>query len=328
MNMQSIDELLQQMKVWILSDGKMGHVNQSLGVAESLNIQPEIIQLQQKKYGKILGRISGDWAVKNKLEGPWPDMVIATGTLPGLVSGWIKEQHPETITIQMMTPPGKYYLYDLIAAPLHDGTAHRKNIIHTIGSPNLITPERLEKAKGTWQKQFKKMTNPLAVLVGGSNKFFTFTQADAEAFAMETVAFAKENGFKSLLVTTSRRTGEAQTATLQKAFESSGLPLYFWSGEGDNPYLAYLAFADAVAVTADSIGMISESCSAGLPVTVYGMEKMHSKKFQRFFKALLSQQSIVPFTKGKTDFAKDTNPLSDTQKVAGAIHGLILRHRL
>jgi mitochondrial fission protein ELM1 len=326
--MPSVDEILENMDVWVLSDGKIGHVNQSLGVAEALNISPKLIELKEKPYAKILGRINGSWAVENDFSAPWPDMVIATGTLPAFVSGWIKTQNPETITLQMMTPPCRKGLYDIIASPLHDGLQRRDNVINTIGSPNRITKERLEEAKEKWSGDFSKLKEPLAVIIGGSNKYFTFDEQKAENFVMEVVSFAQKNGFHSLLVTASRRTGEKQIEAIQRVFQESGLDIYFWDGEGDNPYFGYLAWAKAAVVTADSIAMVSESCTAGLPVCVYGIEHIKSSKFARFFKALLSQKMIHPFSLNKIDFTAPAHALSDTQMVAGAIHAVILRNNL
>ena len=323
--MISVDETLQNMEVWILSDGKVGHVNQSLGIAESLDISPEIIELKEKPYGKILGRINGSMAVENKFAEPWPDMVIATGTLPALVSGWIKQQNPKTITVQMMTPPSKHYLYDIIATPLHDSIRKRNNIIHTIGSPNRITPQVLQEAKKKWKHEFLKMDNPLAILIGGSNKYFTFNEEYAEKFAKDTIKFAEKHGFKSLLVTSSRRTGEEQIKIIEDIFAKSKLTIYFWNGEGENPYSGYLSWAKAVLVTADSIGMISESCTVGLPICVYGIEHMKSKKFSRFFKAVNAQKMLTKFSLNAGEFNAPANPLSDTKMVSGAVQAIILK---
>ena len=44
--------------------------------------------------------------------------------------------------------------------------------------------------------------------------------------------------------------------------------LYRWGEPGENPYLGFLASADAVVVTADSVSMISEACATTAPVFV------------------------------------------------------------
>ncbi len=324
--MKTLGEILPDLTVWILSDGKIGHVNQSIGVAEELGVNFKTINLEPTKYAKILGRINGSLAVKNKLSAPWPDMIIATGTLPALVSGWIKQQSPKTVIIQIMTPPNKHYLYDVIAVPSHDKIKNKANVIRTIGAPNKITKNRLIKAKKHWKKEFASFENPLAVLIGGSNKNFIFTDENAKKFAKDIIKFAQLNNFSSLLVTSSRRTGEKQAQLIREILKGSKLPVNFWCGENkNNPYFAYLSYAKAVVVTADSIGMISESCTANLPVIVYGIENMQSRKFKKFFKIMLAKNLIKSFKLNKMDLSAAENPLSDTQVIVGAVSGVLIR---
>jgi mitochondrial fission protein ELM1 len=44
--------------------------------------------------------------------------------------------------------------------------------------------------------------------------------------------------------------------------------LYRWGEPGDNPYAGYLASADAIVVTADSVAMLSDACATGAAVFV------------------------------------------------------------
>jgi hypothetical protein len=45
--------------------------------------------------------------------------------------------------------------------------------------------------------------------------------------------------------------------------------LHRWrAGDPDNPYAAFLALADRVVVTEDSVAMLAEACRTGAPVTV------------------------------------------------------------
>jgi hypothetical protein len=44
--------------------------------------------------------------------------------------------------------------------------------------------------------------------------------------------------------------------------------VHFWNGadDGENPYRGYLAAADRIVVTPDSVNMLSEACATGKPV--------------------------------------------------------------
>src|SRR5262249_36397001 len=58
---------------------------------------------------------------------------------------------------------------------------------------------------------------------------------------------------------------------------------YRWRpGDPDNPYLGFLALADTVIVTGDSMSMIAEACSTGRPVHIFefggGPAAMHGPR--------------------------------------------------
>ena len=62
-----------------------------------------------------------------------------------------------------------------------------------------------------------------------------------------------------------------------------------------NPYFGYLALADAIVVTSDSIAMTSEACATGKPVFVIELAG-GSAKFERFHDALAEAGCTRPFT--------------------------------
>ncbi|HEY9147010.1 MAG TPA: ELM1/GtrOC1 family putative glycosyltransferase, partial [Thiobacillus sp.] len=65
-------------------------------------------------------------------------------------------------------------------------------------------------------------------------------------------------------------------------------------GTGENPYLAYLALADYVVVTADSVNMVSEACTTGKPVFVVELEG-GNRKFRLFHEAMRARGYTRPF---------------------------------
>src|SRR5207248_8867131 len=96
----------------------------------------------------------------------------------------------------------------------------------------------------------------------------------------------------SAVVTPSRRTGEAGLAVLGGRLV--GLPCAIWDGTGDNPYYAYLAIADALLVTADSVSMVSEAAATGKPVHILALGGGDAK-FARFHEAMRQAGITRPF---------------------------------
>ncbi|KAJ7534703.1 hypothetical protein O6H91_13G106100 [Diphasiastrum complanatum] len=76
--------------------------------------------------------------------------------------------------------------------------------------------------------------------------------------------------------------------------------VYIWDGRGPNPHLGHLAWGDAFVLTADSVSMLSESCSTGKPVYVIGGERC-TWKIGDFHRTLRQRGLIRSFT-GAEDF--------------------------
>ena len=103
------------------------------------------------------------------------------------------------------------------------------------------------------------------MLLGGESQAFSFPPEDAASFGAKLARLARENG-ASLLVTPSRRTSPEALAALSAAIKD--VPHIVWDGTGDNPYFAFLALADAIVATEDSVNMVTEAAGTDKPVYV------------------------------------------------------------
>lgn len=94
------------------------------------------------------------------------------------------------------------------------------------------------------------------------------TEESARAFVHSALGAVRRLA-GSLLVTTSRRTPAAAHAAVAlelKAAAAAGVPCQLWTPDATpNPFHGLLACTDQVAVTADSINMVTEACAAGEP---------------------------------------------------------------
>ena len=76
----------------------------------------------------------------------------------------------------------------------------------------------------------------------------------------------------SVLVSTSRRTSKTAAEALLSALGSSCSHAYVWQTgreNRENPYMGYLACADAFVVTGESASMLAEACTTGKPVAIF-----------------------------------------------------------
>lgn len=158
-------------------------------------------------------------------------------------------------------------------------------MISTLGAINRVNPVRLARAREKFAASLAGLPRPrLAVLIGGSTKRHRMTGEVTTRLGNQVASLARSHG-AGLMVTPSRRTGEQNTAILRGIF--SGMPMAFWDGAGENPYFGYLAWADAIIVTNDSVSMVSEAGATGKPVHVAKLEP-ESPKFQRFHQGLVA----------------------------------------
>ncbi|MCO5568858.1 hypothetical protein L7F22_022560 [Adiantum nelumboides] len=107
---------------------------------------------------------------------------------------------------------------------------------------------------------------------------------------------------------------------------SSHSKVYIWDGQGPNPHLGHLAWADAFVITADSISMLSEACSTGKPVYVIGAEKC-KWKIAAFHKNVRLRGVVRSFT-GAEDIGESWSypPLNDNAQAAARVQQAIAEH--
>jgi mitochondrial fission protein ELM1 len=179
----------------------------------------------------------------------------------------------------------------VVVAPRHDGLAG-DNVIVSEGALHRVTAERLRAESARFRGAWAHLPRPLvAVLVGGSNKQYRLTPGALDRLCAGLLRLVREQG-AGLAVTPSRRTGPAAEAALRLALRDA--PAAIWDGTGDNPYFGYLAAADAIVVTSDSVNMVSEACAAGKPVYVFHLDG-GSPKFARFHQNLAERGLTRPF---------------------------------
>jgi mitochondrial fission protein ELM1 len=228
----------------------------------------------------------------DQLAPPWPNVLIATGRQTVAVASAIRRASGGgTFTVQIQDPRVPPKRFDVVVVPRHDGLAG-ENVVTTEGALHRITTERLQAARDRFRAALAHLPRPLvAVLLGGANKQYRLTAAATDHLVTGLVRLAREHG-AGLAVTPSRRTGAAAEAVLRQALR--GLPAVIWDGAGDNPYFGYLAWADAIVVTSDSVNMVSEACATGKPVYVFHLDG-GSDKFRRFHDNLERRGLTRPF---------------------------------
>jgi uncharacterized protein len=273
---------------WIITDGKAGMDVQARGVADALGVS---YVLKHVSPGGLWAALApwGPVAPSERFGDPgtpftppWPDLAIATGraSIPYL-RALRRRAGVGLYSVILQDPKTGAKSADLIWVPAHD-RRRGANVITTLTSPHSFSASRLAQLRSTLPASLADLPTPrIAVILGGKNGVYNFTDADDDRFA-GALGSLKALGC-SFMVTPSRRTHRRLLRAVETA--TAGAPRTLWDGTGDNPYPSYLAHADALIVTADSVNMCGEACATGRPVYVF-TPSGGSPKFARFHQGL------------------------------------------
>jgi len=311
------------LNVWVLADDRAGNVSQCLGVAEALGHPFEVKTITYNGLAKIPNALLGTslrgitTESRDSITPPWPDLVIAAGRRTAPVARHIKRSNGgKTFLAQTMYPGNSGAKdFDLIAAPYHDKLAPAPNVMSVIGAPHRVTETKLAEAGEVWRSRFEHLPKPwTALIVGGSTKNRSFSDDMARELGRIADERAKASG-GALLISTSRRTGTAANAL----FDEISCPSFTfkWGDEGDNPYFGFLALADAIVVTGDSVSMACEACASAAPVYIYSPEGFAATKHLALHKDLFAHGYAAPFKEGV--IAPDHPPLNAAKEIAAEI---------
>jgi len=305
---------------WVLTDGKVGMINQCRGLAEVLGVEPVSKVIDQRAPWRwlppaltppALGVIT---PASSPLAPPWPDLLIASGRKSVAPARAIRRASGgATFCVQIQNPGLAPSAFDLVVTPQHDGLSG-PNVMSTTGSLHGLTTRVLEEARHTFTDMVAPLPRPLlAVLLGGDNAVYKMTEDYGRQLAARLRSLVDDQGW-GLAVTPSRRTPDHARRAITEALQ--GTSALIWNETGDNPYLGFLSHADAVLVTCDSVNMVCEATATGKPVHVAHLQG-GSEKFTRFHANMEAQGITRPFA--GTIETWDYVPLDDTALVAAEI---------
>ncbi|CAI8233757.1 MAG: Uncharacterised protein [Marinobacterium sp. xm-d-530] len=262
--------------IWIISDEKPGHVNQSLGLVEALlEFQPNLTF----KTLTLKGVSSALFAKKR------PKLIISAGRATHFWN-WILSLRFGVKNIVLMRPSLPYSFFNLALVPEHDAPPASYRVVRTKGAINRMKPA------------IKQSASQL-ILLGGPSKHVIW---DDQRIIDQIDALAEvSNGL--LNVATSRRTPNDLLQMLRT--KKSIRVIEPDSVEAD--WLPNtLATNEQVIVSSDSVSMVYEALTAGCTVSLIRLESTPNSRTQQGVDSLVEQGLV-----GATADQKPVNPVSN-----------------
>jgi mitochondrial fission protein ELM1 len=300
---------LQGLSAWIITTGAAGMDTQTRGVADALGLAYEMKPIAPRGLYKLLAPWGPVTPSERIGEGgstfapPWPDVAIGLGRSAVPYQRAIRRRSPATFTLQMLDTRAGLGAADVIWVPQHD-PLRGANVITTLSAPHGFTAERLAALRAEVPADIAALPRPrVAVILGGRNAVYDFRAEDDARFAGALKSLGALGA--SFMITPSRRTHARLKEVTEEATRT--FPRIIWDGEGPNPYPQFLAQADALVVTADSVNMTGEAAATGRPVLVF-TPSAGSAKFRRFHAALEAQGATRPLPERVAEFPQWSYP--------------------
>ena len=279
--------------VWVLQCHRPGDHAQSLALANALG-WPYVVKKTVFHWYELFFALAGMATLVglNKRHSspfagpPWPDLVILAGRQNETPAKWIRKKSGGRSKIVVIGRPWtpQPQLDCLITTPQFRLPKHGVQLLNRFPL-HLATKERLSAEAAAWAPRIGNLPRPwIALMVGGSSGPYVFSRESARRLGREASDFARAQG-GTLLVSTSARTTKGAMRALEAAIDVPCQFYRFRENDPDNPHLGYLALADEIIVTGDSLSMLTEACATDRQVYIFefggGLAAMHSPRVQR-----------------------------------------------
>lgn len=236
------------MRVLILSDGKAGHLNQSISFAKLKNLEYDIVEI--KNSPKALSYLLDFFKIylnlsSLHLENKNYRAVVSAGSSTYYANRYLAKKF-DTKSVAIMLPKGfRYSGFNYILANEHDTPPKKNNIIVLPINLSISEPKGLVKQSGT---------KSLAIIIGGSNAVFEMKEAQIKS-TLDKIFQTYPDHLK--YVTTSRRTPKKVELLLQKY--DFDYEIIYSKDSSINPIPDFLNICDVIFITIDSTSMLSEA---------------------------------------------------------------------
>ncbi len=255
------------MIIYIVSDGKKGHLSQTRGLAHALlerarEARPDMVHETHEVDVSNKSFFAKLFYKGKELDLPRPHLILCAGHGTHLAALSLA-RHLRCLCMVCMKPSLPTRLFDLCIMPRHDmpeGRQPSSRIFTTAGALNSVRPSPQTEKRET------------LILIGGPSKDFVW---DAEMVINQLSTIARHNTTPMVLTTSRRTPADFARDVLSTCPSIRVVPV---EQTGPSWVADHLASAREVWVTQDSVSMVYEALSSGAPVGLIEMQRRGDRR--------------------------------------------------
>jgi len=279
--------------IWIISDNRRGHENQSLAISEAisrliptqvflLSSPNPLTQLSDLVFGKF----------KNTSPPSIPDLIIGTGHETHLSLLNAKRRYGGKALV-IMSPSLPLSMFDFALIPLHDQPSNNNKVIPFKGAFSRVIPSPHRNNKR------------LCIVVGGPSKHYSL---DQRVILNEIKELMDSFTDSEILISNSPRSPEKLSEELSKTYPSHFID---WKKMHSGEIQILFAQSRQIWITEDSISMIYDALSSGAQVGLLSTTQKKETKITREIQSLVNEKLLTNIKEWRVTKSMHPSPLLD-----------------
>ena len=305
-----------KLKGILLSEGMHGMISQIEGLAKALDLEfthhtvelnnfwklfpPKVTPISQKTFKKI---DTDDF-----------DVIISCGRKSVIPSIYLKQNSDKKVTnIHIQDPKVNLDNFNYVIAPEHDGL-NGANVFSTKGAIHYLTKEDINNHTNYLKDRLETGKEYFLLILGGPTKHYDYSDENVLNIFSIFNNLVDKNNLQGVIVPSMR----TPKNIIELAKNRLGKKSLVIDTIDKKAYLSALSLAKYIAVTCDSISMISEAALTGKPIYVADIPaKKNDFRIKKFHK-LFNQLNIVKKLDNKLEIWHYEN-LDETSRIAKQI---------
>ena len=280
-----------KLKGILLTQGMHGMISQVEGLAKALNLDFTHHTVETNKFWEFftpkLTPVSQN--VFKKIDATDFDVIISCGRKSVIPSIYLKKNSSKKIiNIHIQDPKVNLDNFDYIIAPEHDGLIG-KNVFSTKGAIHYLTKNEIDNNSDYLKNRLDSNKEYFTLILGGPTKHYDYSIENILKIFNLFNDLVEKNNLQGIIIPSIR--------TPKKIIELSNDKLRSNSLVIDNidkkAYLSALSLAKYIAVTCDSISMISEAALTGKPIYVADVPTKKNDNRIKKFRELFMKLNII-----------------------------------